>query len=51
MIPTDTHKKIAMSHLIGGTTDGNLIHSAVEVIAAWIERKEVQLQYLQTILK
>lgn len=51
MIPTDTHKLIAMSHLIGGTTDGNLIHAAVEIVAAWVERKEVQKQFLLTILK
>lgn len=51
MIPNDIHKAIAMSHLIGGTTDGNVIHAAVEIIAAWIEQKEVSIHFLQTILK
>lgn len=51
MIPTDTHKHIAMSHLIGGTTDGNLIHAAVEIVAAWIEQREVRRDFLLTILK
>jgi hypothetical protein len=51
MTPTDFHKTIAMSHLTGGTTDGNIIHAAVEIIAAWVERKETDIKFFQTILK
>jgi hypothetical protein len=51
MIPNDTQKQIAMSHLISGTTNGNIIHAAVEIIAAWIENKQVDIKHIKTILK
>ena len=50
MTPNDTHKTIAMSHLLSGTTDGNIIHAAVEIIAAWVEGKQADIKYFQIIL-
>jgi len=50
MIPNSFHKQAAYAKLAEGSTDTNVIRAAIEIVAAWVDRRQVDIKYFQIIL-
>lgn len=50
MIPNTFHKEAAYNRLAEGCQDARVIDAAVEIVLAWIDRRQIEIKYFQIIL-